>query len=344
MTPASKTRASLSKASETGDRDQAFGAATIPSAGLFDVETDEETEEEEEEEEQDEVEEETARPHAPSMTRERKSIATEPTVTAVTEGSSTKASAVTTNGHNTSAGTTAAAAQRRQVDGSAAAASTRPPSSPLPVSNGAAALQAASDLRASMASQVSQSGPLVRIMFTGDVPTQAELEFIEQADGEVTENPFLATHCVCNKLRRTEKFMIAMSVVPHIVLDSWLADSRAKGRFIELPPDGQLTEPWQPATDDALVGDLNARYRLRDRSGEKKFGVSLASVLPRRNLDDPVFTGYTVHISSSVKGQQSMRAMAEAAGATVRTLLQIRSGHCNVLAERSPWLVYICKY
>eukprot|EP01138_Halocafeteria_seosinensis_P009530 gb/GECG01009739.1/.p1 GENE.gb/GECG01009739.1/~~gb/GECG01009739.1/.p1 ORF type:complete len:828 (+),score=132.17 gb/GECG01009739.1/:1-2484(+) len=176
-------------------------------------------------------------------------------------------------------------------------------------------LSAAKSSRAK-AKSTADSNSSVKILFTCIVPTKVEKRDITKMGGEIVDDPHTATHLITSELQRTVKLLVAMSKIPHIVTHQWLKDSRKAGQFIELAPDCAVTVDRTKPDADPLLRENTEKYRLADPKNEKLFGVDLREVLPRRNLASPIFEGYTIYASKSVKPPpELLRDIVQAAGA-----------------------------
>ncbi|KAI8835555.1 BRCT domain-containing protein [Chytridium lagenaria] len=93
-----------------------------------------------------------------------------------------------------------------------------------------------------------------RIMFTG--LGDFFNDTVETLGGRNVETWSECTHLVTDKIRRTVKFLAALTAGKHIVSDKWLLESRREGRFV-----------------------AEAKFLLKDKATEEKFGFSLAQSL-----------------------------------------------------------------
>lgn len=108
-----------------------------------------------------------------------------------------------------------------------------------------------------------------------------------------------ATHVVAGSVKRTIKFLSAMSQARHIVSPTWLAASAKAGRFV-----------------------AEGNHVLRDRVMEKKFGFTVATALESRDARSGgrkrgggVLAGVTVFATPSVRPPpKELAVVVEAAG------------------------------
>ena len=115
---------------------------------------------------------------------------------------------------------------------------------------------------------------------------------IERLHGSITTDPLAATHLITNKVRRTDKFLIAYSVTPHLQSLQWLEDSLRVGR-------------WESEEAGRLV----------DEEAEAKWGF----VLSERRVRSGWMDGWQVWCSDSVlPSRASMKGIVEAAGGRMR--------------------------
>ncbi|SPQ93669.1 unnamed protein product (mitochondrion) [Plasmodiophora brassicae] len=99
------------------------------------------------------------------------------------------------------------------------------------------------------------------IMFTG-IATEDLQQMVQVLGGVLTEEPGAATVLVCDHVRRTVKFLCAISTAKHIVNEQWLLDSAAQKHFLECAP-----------------------YCVRDKPAEKNFKFNLEVTLARPHRD-----------------------------------------------------------
>ncbi|KAJ2865331.1 regulator of Ty1 Transposition [Coemansia aciculifera] len=126
--------------------------------------------------------------------------------------------------------------------------------------------KAVSNKRARIESN-SSSRP-VRIMFTGVRATEQETQQIVSMGGEVVEDAKLATHLVCNEIKRTLKMLMAVSGGRvNIVSMVWVRQSLAQRRWISMDP---------------VDGDpLADKCHVVDAVSEKKWDFSLEESIQR---------------------------------------------------------------
>ena len=74
--------------------------------------------------------------------------------------------------------------------------------------------------------------PVVLLSFV-DPPVCKELAaIVTQLGGVLTENPKACSHLVMGKLARTNKLLISLPVVKHVLMINWIRDSSEAGRWI----------------------------------------------------------------------------------------------------------------
>ena len=135
------------------------------------------------------------------------------------------------------------------------------------------------------------TSPAPVLLFTAMDHTSYNAD-IDRLHGTVTTDPLLATHLITNKVRRTDKFLTAYSVTPHLQSLQWLERCVRSGRWGE-----------------------EEGGRLVDEEAEGKWGF----VLSERRVRSGWMAGWQVWCSDSVvPGRASMKGIVEAAGGQMR--------------------------
>ncbi|XP_058482379.1 PAX-interacting protein 1 isoform X2 [Solea solea] len=132
-----------------------------------------------------------------------------------------------------------------------------------------------------------------RVMFTGFEPAQVQqyTERLHSLGGEVADSSRTVTHLVACKVTRTVKFLIAMSVVKHIVSPEWLEESWRNQKFVE-----------------------ENTYSLRDAEAEVLFGFSLEESLKRAH-SAPLFKEKYFYLTPGIcPSLSTMKSILESAG------------------------------
>ena len=115
---------------------------------------------------------------------------------------------------------------------------------------------------------------------------------IDRLHATITTDPHIATHLITNKVRRTDKFLIAYSITPHLQTVQWLEQSVESGRWV-----------------------AEETGRLVDEEAEAKWGFALSE----RRVGSGWMGGWQVWCSDSVvPGRASMKGIVEAAGGRMR--------------------------
>ena len=135
----------------------------------------------------------------------------------------------------------------------------------------------------------SSSSPI--LLFTAVDHTSYNAD-IERLQGTITTDPLVATHLVTNKVRRTDKFLIAYSVTPHLQSLQWFERSLQSGLW-----------------EDEEAG------RLVDKEAETKWDFKLTE----RRVRSEWMNGWQVWCSDSVvPTRASMKGIVKAAGGRMR--------------------------
>jgi mediator of DNA damage checkpoint protein 1 len=122
-----------------------------------------------------------------------------------------------------------------------------------------------------------------KIMITGinENDKKKYTKYIEKLGGKVTENPKEMTHLITDSIKRTVKFLIAISNST-ILSVNWIVESNKKKMFLK-----------------------ESDYLLKDEAAEKKFNFKLSDSVANRNrlFDDfkKLFTGLSFFISNDTK-------------------------------------------
>ena len=176
-----------------------------------------------------------------------------------------------------------------------------------PSSTGSSSRSSQKRGRLASAQDVAAAGSgAVRICFTGIDPVPKELRALKKMGAVIEKDVMNATHIVSSvKIKRTIKFLSAMSVVSHVVHPEWIEKSIKSGT---------LLDPTE--------------FALHDKEGEKKWSFSLAKALaqPCRRVQsgasgvprgDGAMHGLEVYATAGVRPPPAeMRKIIEAAGGT----------------------------
>ncbi|KAM9669230.1 LOW QUALITY PROTEIN: PAX-interacting protein 1-like [Dama dama] len=112
--------------------------------------------------------------------------------------------------------------------------------------------------------------------------------------GEVAESAQKCTHLIASKVKRTVKFLMAVSVVKHIVTPEWLEECFKCQKFID-----------------------EQNYRLRDAEAEMLFSFSLEESLRRAHIS-PLSKAKYFYITPGIcPSLSTMKAIVECAGGEV---------------------------
>ncbi|KAJ3230546.1 Mediator of DNA damage checkpoint protein 1 [Chytriomyces hyalinus] len=147
-------------------------------------------------------------------------------------------------------------------------------------------------LGASVASAKLESGYV--ISFTGLVSTDPFKEVVDWLGATCTEDWKACTHLVTDKVRRTTKFLCALSAGKYIVSTKWIDQSKKDGRFV-----------------------AESKYIIKDKANEKQYGFSVEeSIKTAQNKNIPPFlTGVTIYTTPRVRpGRSDMKEIIAAAG------------------------------
>uniref|UniRef100_A0A1B0CG64 PAX-interacting protein 1 n=2 Tax=Lutzomyia longipalpis TaxID=7200 RepID=A0A1B0CG64_LUTLO len=128
--------------------------------------------------------------------------------------------------------------------------------------------------------------------------------------GIVVQNPLEATHLVMTRLTRTQKLMLAICVVRHVVSTNWLMDSAKEGHFLPL---------------DA--------YFIRDAAFEENFNCNIHETVKNPNRGQ-LFNGKTFYMTPSVRPSvRELSQMIEVSGGKVdkarRSVVKIQEANAQ---------------
>ncbi|XP_077392039.1 PAX-interacting protein 1 [Festucalex cinctus] len=132
-----------------------------------------------------------------------------------------------------------------------------------------------------------------RVVFTGFEPTQVQqyTKRLHALGGEVADGSLKVTHLVASKVKRTVKFLAAMSVVKHIVTPEWLEESWRSQKFVD-----------------------EQSYILKDAEAEVLFGFSLEESLKKAHTA-PLFKGKYFYLTPGMcPSLSTMKSIVESAG------------------------------
>ncbi|TPX57819.1 hypothetical protein SpCBS45565_g08149 [Spizellomyces sp. 'palustris'] len=134
-----------------------------------------------------------------------------------------------------------------------------------------------------------------RIMFTGIPDDDGRRKVVTALGGTVVDTWNECTHLVTDRIRRTVKFLCALSAGRHIVNVKWLDACKKQGSF---------------------VGE--AKFLLKDMKSEKQYGFSLKTSLNRAQdaSQPPLLNGLQVYATPGVQPPRGeLREILNAAGA-----------------------------
>ncbi|KAJ3180657.1 Mediator of DNA damage checkpoint protein 1 [Geranomyces variabilis] len=143
--------------------------------------------------------------------------------------------------------------------------------------------------------ELQAEGAAVRVMFTGISDAEARSKVVEKLHGETVADWHECTHLVTDRIRRTAKFLCALSAGKHIVNVKWLDASKKAGGFV-----------------------AETKHLLKDSKAEKQYGFNLTkSTTAARDPNTPrVFEGLEFFVTKSVKpAVDEMKEILAAAGA-----------------------------
>ncbi|KAJ3156490.1 Mediator of DNA damage checkpoint protein 1 [Geranomyces variabilis] len=143
--------------------------------------------------------------------------------------------------------------------------------------------------------ELQAEGAAVRVMFTGISDAEARSKVVEKLHGEIVADWHECTHLVTDRIRRTAKFLCALSAGKHIVNVKWLDASKKAGSFV-----------------------AETKHLLKDAKAEKQYGFNLTkSTAVARDPSTPrVFEGLEFFVTKSVKPPvDDMKEILAAAGA-----------------------------
>ncbi|KAI9190411.1 Mediator of DNA damage checkpoint protein 1 [Blastocladiella emersonii ATCC 22665] len=141
------------------------------------------------------------------------------------------------------------------------------------------------------------AAPRIRVMFTGGDLASKHEKFVASHGGEIVSKWEDCDVVVCDKVRRTVKFLCALANGRDLVSGDWLVASKKAKRLLSLDDPAEL-----------------AKYALADDDGEATYGFSLAHSVAQAR-EHRVFDGYRFYVSDGTKPLRAdMRLIVEAAG------------------------------
>ncbi|KAL0480417.1 hypothetical protein AKO1_011054 [Acrasis kona] len=167
------------------------------------------------------------------------------------------------------------------------------------------------------------------VLFTGTAVTSAQKSIINKLGGRLVSTDAthdhivelfrknVITHLVVDKIRRTFKFLCAVSTCPHIVNENWIKDS------------GKLKK-WAD----------ESKYVLHDPEAEKKFVMSLPVTMKRRRemkmKNQHLFDDFSFFMTPNVMPPlEEMKAIIECSGGKIlKTLSSINPKVIIVTCEK----------
>ncbi|KAJ1342567.1 hypothetical protein BSLG_002884 [Batrachochytrium salamandrivorans] len=136
--------------------------------------------------------------------------------------------------------------------------------------------------------------PPVRVLFTGIIEDDHRREIVEILGGTIVYNWEECTHLVTDRIRRTVKFLCAISAGKHILDIKWLEASKKEGKF-----------------------SVEAKYLLKDQKTEKLYKFTLKKTLAAvwKTGHSLLFSGRQFFSTANVKpGHDELREILNAAG------------------------------
>ncbi|KAI9008409.1 hypothetical protein BC832DRAFT_423819 [Gaertneriomyces semiglobifer] len=135
---------------------------------------------------------------------------------------------------------------------------------------------------------------LPKVMFTGIPDSDERRKIVTMLKGEVVDSWSECTHLVTDRVRRTVKFLCALSAGKHIVSMKWLDGCKKAGKFID-------------------VGS----FLLKDAKAEKQYGFDLKRSLTvaKDQLGGRLLSGIKIYATPSVKPPvEELQEILQAAG------------------------------
>lgn len=132
------------------------------------------------------------------------------------------------------------------------------------------------------------------LAFTGSKPSEKQIKGIKSLGGSIADKVSACTHLIANKVTRTEKMLLAVSMGIPILTMGWIDASLEAGHFIA--PES---------------------YALQDESSEKQHGYRLAQSL-ERSRSKKLLAGWHVYVTPNSKPEaETTRTLVEASGGKV---------------------------
>ncbi|EKM60159.1 uncharacterized protein PHACADRAFT_203428 [Phanerochaete carnosa HHB-10118-sp] len=158
----------------------------------------------------------------------------------------------------------------------------------------------------------------VVIMTTQVTLTEDQNKALMKLGAKFTAKPLECTHLVAHKIVRTEKFLCAMAVAPHIVTEKWVAACVSK----------KSIQPEAP-------------FALKDLESEKRYGYRLNDALIRARANGrKLFQGATFYMTPKIPvDSKLLKAVVTAGGGQLLTqspTLRILKGHDNRFVVSCP--------
>ncbi|KAJ3180134.1 Mediator of DNA damage checkpoint protein 1 [Gaertneriomyces sp. JEL0708] len=142
--------------------------------------------------------------------------------------------------------------------------------------------------------EISTPPSFPKVMFTGIPDSDERRKIVTMLKGEVVDSWSECTHLVTDRVRRTVKFLCALSAGKHIVSMKWLDGCKKAGKFID-------------------VGN----FLLKDAKAEKQYGFDLKRSLSvaKDQLGGRLLSGIKIHATPSVKPPvEELQEILQAAG------------------------------
>jgi len=177
----------------------------------------------------------------------------------------------------------AATPTKRRGSASAAAAAEARPSSPSRAASPPPAAAAAAAPAVIHHPRISVTGIDLSVLLGAGFEKS-----VARLGGELVDDVHLATHLLTDRVRRTDKALIAFSCTPFLLTHHWLEESIKQGKF--LPAD---------------------KFLLKDPEAEEKWGFKLSE----RSTSASFLSGVSVFATPSVRpAPAQLRAIVQAAG------------------------------
>ncbi|KIP02673.1 hypothetical protein PHLGIDRAFT_111799 [Phlebiopsis gigantea 11061_1 CR5-6] len=171
---------------------------------------------------------------------------------------------------------------------------------------------------ATQPSELQTDGKDVVIMTTQVTLSDDQIRALTKMGVKFTTKPLECTHLVARAIVRTEKFLVAMAVAPHIVTDKWVEACVSKKKIM-------------PEKD----------YILKDPDNEKRYHYKLADALSRAHKKGrKLFEGKTFYVTPKVPvDAKLLKAVITAGGgqfSSQNPTVRILKGHSSRFVVSTP--------